>query len=184
VLASNSVNLSVDRADWRPNGVWYAVATPTHGPMPSERARDRAEGYIARAVAAGARVASGGEPPARSRGGFFLEPTLLVDVTPDMEVAQNEIFGPVYCVIPYDDIDEAIRITNGTQYGLASSIYTNDKELAQRVAGRSRWGRSVSTAACLTSPDGGFKKSGVGRTCGIERLLSLTRIKSVIDYSA
>jgi acyl-CoA reductase-like NAD-dependent aldehyde dehydrogenase len=163
-----------------------ADAATTYGPMPSERVRDRAEGYIARAVSAGARIASGGVRPVDFDRGYFLEPTLLVDVTPEMEVAQNEIFGPVYCVIPYDDIEEAIKITNGTQYGLASSIYTNDKELAQRVA------REIEVGAfginggfpCLTSPYGGFKKSGVGRSCGIEGLLSLTRIKSVIDYSA
>jgi acyl-CoA reductase-like NAD-dependent aldehyde dehydrogenase len=163
-----------------------ADETTTYGPMPSERIRDRAEGYIARAVGEGARIASGGKRPEAFGQGFFLEPTLLVNVAADMEVAQNEIFGPVYCVIPYDDIDEAIRITNGTRYGLASSIYTSDKELATRVA------REVEVGAfgvnggfpCLTSPYGGFKKSGFGRSCGIEGLMSLTRIKSVIDYSA
>jgi len=81
-----------------------------------------------------------------------------------MEVAQNEIFGPVYCVIPCDDIDEAIRITNGTRYGLASSIYTNDKDLAKCVASEVDVGAFGVNGGfpCLTSPYGGFKKSGCG----------------------
>lgn len=158
----------------------------TYGPMPSERIRTRAEGYIARAVEQGATVAYGGKRPAGIDHGYFLEPTLLTNVTPDMEVAQNEIFGPVYAVIPYDDIDEAISITNGTKYGLASSIYTDDTELAAYVASRVDVGSFAINGGfpCLTAPYGGFKQSGYGRSSGVEGLLDLTRIKSIVDYSA
>jgi acyl-CoA reductase-like NAD-dependent aldehyde dehydrogenase len=158
----------------------------TYGPMPSERIRSRAEGYVARAVEEGATVAFGGQRPAGIDQGYFFEPTLLTNVTPDMEVAQNEIFGPVYAVIPYDGIDEAISITNGTKYGLASSIFTDDTELAAYVASRVEVGAFAINGGfpCLTSPYGGYKQSGYGRSSGVEGLLNLTRIKSVVDYSA
>src|SRR6202035_4927047 len=112
----------------------------SYGPMPSERIRSRAQGYIARAVDQGATIAYGGKPPAGRDKGFFLEPTLLTNVTNDMEVAQNEIFGPVFAVIPYDDLDDAVRIANDSKYGLASSVYTSSDELAWDVAKRVRVG--------------------------------------------
>lgn len=157
----------------------------TYGPMPSERIRSRAEGYVARAIEQGATVAYGGKRP-EGFDGFFFEPTLLTDVTKDMEVAQNEIFGPVYAVMPYDGLDEAIDITNSTKYGLASSIYTDDKQLAAEVASKVEVGAFAVNGGfpCLTSPYGGFKQSGYGRSSGVEGMLNLTRIKSIIDYSA
>jgi acyl-CoA reductase-like NAD-dependent aldehyde dehydrogenase len=152
------------------------------GPLAGERVRARAEGYIERAVAAGARVATGGRrPPGRDRG-YFLEPTLLVDVDNDMEVAQDEIFGPVYCVIPYDDIDDAVRIANDSRYGLAGAIFTQDLDLAREVARRVRTGSFAINAGfpCLTAPFGGVKQSGYGREGGIEGLLELTNLKAVV----
>jgi acyl-CoA reductase-like NAD-dependent aldehyde dehydrogenase len=109
----------------------------TWGPLAAGRFRERAEGYIERAVKAGAVVAYGGSRPA-GFDGYFLEPTLLTSVSNDMEVAQNEIFGPVFVVIPFDTIDEAIAIANDSKYGLAGSIFTRDGRTAQRVTAQCR----------------------------------------------
>jgi len=152
------------------------------GPLPSQRIRDRAEGYIARAIAEGATVATGGKRPPGFESGCFLEPTLLTDVDNSMEVAQNEIFGPVYTVIRYDDIDDAVRIANDSKYGLLSAIYTNDDALARSVAERLRVGVSVINGnfPCLTAPYGGVKQSGYGRVSGPEGMLELTNIKQIV----
>lgn len=152
------------------------------GPLPSERIRARAEGYIERAVAEGATIATGGKRPEGFDGGFFLEPTLLVNVDNSMEVAQNEIFGPVYTVIPYDDVDDAVRIANDTKYGLLSAVFSNDHELAMNVAGRFRTGVAAINAnfPCLAAPYGGVKQSGYGRVSGPEGMLELTNIKQVV----
>jgi acyl-CoA reductase-like NAD-dependent aldehyde dehydrogenase len=154
----------------------------SYGPMPSERIRARAEGYIARAIDQGATVAYGGHRPPGLEQGFFLEPTLLTNVTNDMEIAQNEIFGPVFAVIPYDDIDDAVRIANDSKYGLASSIYTASDDLAWDVARRVRVGAfSINgNFPCLTAPYGGVKKSGYGRVAGPEGMLELTSIKQIV----
>ncbi|MGW8813023.1 aldehyde dehydrogenase family protein [Gordonia terrae] len=154
----------------------------TYGPMPSARIRDRSEGFIRRAVEAGAVVATGGRRPAAFDAGFFLEPTLLTNVTEDMEVAQTEIFGPVFSVMRYKDIDDAVRIMNNTQYGLLSAIFTNDETLAWDVAKRARVGAFAinGTSPCLTAPYGGIKASGYGRVGGPEGMLELTAVKQVI----
>jgi acyl-CoA reductase-like NAD-dependent aldehyde dehydrogenase len=154
----------------------------TYGPMPSARIRDRSEGFIKRAVAEGATVATGGRRPPEFERGFFLEPTLLTDVTEAMEVAQTEVFGPVYAVMRYDDIDDAVRIANNTQYGLLSAIYTHDQELAWNVAGRVRVGAFGINGSfpCLTAPYGGVKGSGYGRVAGPEGMLELTNVKQIV----
>ncbi|PBC35635.1 betaine-aldehyde dehydrogenase [Rhodococcus sp. ACS1] len=152
------------------------------GPMPSARIRDRSEAFIERAVKEGAAIATGGRRPEAFNRGFFLEPTLLTNVTETMEVAQTEIFGPVYSVMRYKDIDDAVRITNGTQYGLLSAIYTHDDALAWDVAGRAKVGAFGINGSfpCLTAPYGGVKKSGYGRVAGIEGMLELTNVKQII----
>jgi acyl-CoA reductase-like NAD-dependent aldehyde dehydrogenase len=157
----------------------------SYGPMPSERIRSRAQGYIARAVDQGATIAYGGQPPAGRDKGFFLEPALLTNVTNDMEVAQNEIFGPVFAVIPYDDLDDAVRIANDSKYGLASSVYTSSDELAWDVAKRVRVGAFAINGnfPCLTAPYGGVKMSGYGRVAGLEGMLEVTSIKQVAPPS-
>jgi acyl-CoA reductase-like NAD-dependent aldehyde dehydrogenase len=156
------------------------------GPLPGEKVRSRSERYIASAVDQGARIAHGGKRPAALPDGFYLEPTLLTNVRPDMDVFQNEIFGPVYCVIPYDSMDEAVTIANDTKYGLASSIYTNDMALADDVASRVDVGAFGINGSfpCLTAPYGGVKQSGYGRACGVEGLLELTRIKTILNGSS
>jgi betaine-aldehyde dehydrogenase len=152
----------------------------TWGPLAAERFRERAEGYIERAVAAGATVAHGGSRPA-DQTGYFLDPTLLTGVTNDMEVAQNEIFGPVFCVIPFDTLDDAVRIANDSRYGLSGSIFTTDHEAGVDVARRVRSGVFVvnATFPCLAAPFGGMKQSGFGREGGPEGLFALTQLKTV-----
>jgi betaine-aldehyde dehydrogenase len=151
------------------------------GPLASKRARERAEGYIRRAVDEGAQVACGGTRPAEFPDGNFLTPTVLTNVNNDMEVAQQEVFGPVFSVIPFDSIEEAVHLANASKYGLAGSIFTQDEGLALDVARRIRTGAFCinATFPCLTAPFGGMKQSGFGREGGIEGLLELTNIKSI-----
>lgn len=153
----------------------------TWGPLAGERFRDRAEGYVQRAVADGATIAYGGGRPAGFDEGFYLEPTLLTNVSNEMEVAQNEIFGPVFCVIPFDDLDEAVAIANDSKYGLSGSIFTTDEEQALRVARRIRSGVFIinATFPCLAAPFGGLKQSGFGREGGPEGLFELTAVRAI-----
>ena len=99
-----------------------------------------------------------------------------------MQVAQEEIFGPVTCVIPYTDIDDAVRQANDSPFGLAASIYTQDQELALRVARELRSGSVAINQAgvSLTEPFGGYKQSGWGRECGAEGILEFTQIKQIL----
>ncbi|MCF7547914.1 aldehyde dehydrogenase family protein [Pseudonocardia sp. WMMC193] len=152
----------------------------TWGPLAAERFLERAEGYVQRAVAAGATLAHGGNRPVDQEG-WFLEPTLLTDVTNDMEVAQNEIFGPVFCVIPFDSLDDAVALANDSRYGLSGSIFTTDHEAGLDVARRVRSGVFVinATFPCLAAPFGGMKQSGFGREGGPEGLFALTQLKAV-----
>lgn len=151
------------------------------GPLASDRYRERAEGFIRRAVADGATIAYGGSRPEGFDSGYFLEPTLLTNVTSDMEVAQEEIFGPVFVVIPYDTLDEAIDIANDSKYGLAGSVFTTDKETGMKVARAVRTGafNLNGTFPCLAGPYGGMKLSGVGREGGPEGLFALTQTKTI-----
>lgn len=152
------------------------------GPLVSARVRDRAEGFIERALSAGAKIATGGTRPNGLDRGFFLEPTLLVGVDNTMEVAQQEVFGPVFCVIPYDDTDDAVRIANDSAFGLYGTVFTKDTELANELASRIRVGQFSFNGAfpCLLAPYGGMKQSGYGRVGGVEGLLELTNIKTII----
>lgn len=146
------------------------------------RVLERSEGFIERAVGEGATVATGGKRPEIDEAGWFLEPTLLTDVDNSMEIAQTEVFGPVYTVIAVEDIEEAIRVANDSRYGLAGSVFSGDRELALDVARRIRSG-SVSINGnfpCLTQPYGGMKQSGYGRVGGIEGLLDLTEAKVIV----
>ena len=115
--------------------------------------------------------------------GWFYPPTLISDVAPSATVAQEEIFGPVTCVIPYESIEEAVAIANDSPYGLAASIYTNDQDLALQVARDIRAGSVAINQAgvSLTQPFGGYKQSGWGRECGPEGILEFTQIKQVVS---
>lgn len=151
------------------------------GPLAAPRFLDRAENYIERAVAGGATIATGGARPSGLEG-YFLEPTLLTNVNNDMEAAQNEIFGPVFCVIPFDNLDEAVAIANDSRYGLSGSVFTTDEQAGLDVARRVRSGVFIinGTFPCLAAPfGGGVKQSGFGREGGPEGLFALTQTKSI-----
>jgi acyl-CoA reductase-like NAD-dependent aldehyde dehydrogenase len=155
----------------------------THwGPLSTERALARNQAMVDRAVEQGARVVvGGGRPPGLDRG-YYFAPTLLADVDETMEIAQQEVFGPVVVVMPYDTVDEAVRIANSTVYGLAASVYSADVVAATKVAERIRSG-SVGinvSGVCLTEPFGGVKKSGRGREGGAEGIWEFTEIKQLL----
>jgi betaine-aldehyde dehydrogenase len=138
------------------------------GPLVTEAHRDRVLGYINTAVEEGATVAAGGKVPEHLDKGWYVEATLLTNVTNDMTVAQEEIFGPVIALIPYEDEEDAIRIANDSRFGLSGSVFTGDPVRGFGVARRIRTGTfSVNTmAADFNSSFGGYKESGVGREHG------------------
>lgn len=152
------------------------------GPLAVERARDRAEVFTAQALQEGAKLITGGRRPDDFERGWFFEPTLFAEVDNSMTIAQEEVFGPLYSVIPYSDIDDAVRIANDSKYGLAGAVFTDDQSLALDVARRVRTGIFTinSGGACLTEPYGGMKQSGIGRESGLEGLLEHTEVKTIM----
>jgi aldehyde dehydrogenase (NAD+) len=140
------------------------------GPQVSRRQQERVLGYIEKARQEGARIVLGGARPAHLEKGFFVEPTLLADVDPGSTVAQEEIFGPVLCAIPYEDEEDAIRIANDSIYGLSGGVWSGDDERALRIARRIRSGTmSVNGAQWfdVDTPFGGYRQSGIGRENGL-----------------
>ncbi len=140
------------------------------GPLINERQRDKVDDMVQRAVADGATLVTGGK---RLHPGYFYAPTLLTNVDPDSEIAQQEIFGPVLVVIPFDDDDDAVRIANNSIFGLAGAVFSADQERALAVARRIRAGSfSVNGGNYFSAdaPFGGFKQSGVGREMGVAGL--------------
>jgi aldehyde dehydrogenase (NAD+) len=140
------------------------------GPLVNARQRDRVLGYIEKGKAEGATLAVGGGRPAHLERGYFVEPTLFVDVDPDSTIAQEEIFGPVLAVIRYEDDDDAVRIANNSTYGLSGAVTSKSLDRAMGVARRIRTG-TVSVNGGLwfgpDSPFGGYKQSGSGREHGV-----------------
>jgi aldehyde dehydrogenase (NAD+) len=135
------------------------------GPLAMQRQRDRVEGYIAKGVAEGATLATGGGRPKHLERGWFVEPTVFGNVDNSSTIAQEEIFGPVLRVIPANDEQDAIRVANDTIYGLNSSVFTNDVDRARDVARQLRAG-TVGHNGFKTDfgiAFGGFKQSGIGR---------------------
>ena len=130
-------------------------------------------------MAAGASLVTGGE---KKDPGFFYTPTLLADVDPDSEIAQDEVFGPVLAVIAYEDDDDAVRIANESRYGLSGMITSGDLDRAKAVARRIRTGTLGINGGIwygADAPFGGYKQSGIGRQCGIEGLEIFTETKTV-----
>jgi acyl-CoA reductase-like NAD-dependent aldehyde dehydrogenase len=151
------------------------------GPMASERQRDRVESYIAKGKGAGARITTGGGRPAGLDAGWFVEPTIFADVDNNYVIAQEEIFGPVLSLIPYDGDDQAIEIANACDFGLGGSVWTTDHERGVDVAKRVATG-TIGINAYLpdpTAPFGGIKASGLGRELGPEALSSYLTQKSI-----
>jgi betaine-aldehyde dehydrogenase len=152
------------------------------GPMAMKRQLERAESYIAGAKADGFTLAAGGGRPAELNRGYFLEPTLFANVSNEAKIAREEVFGPVICVIPARDEEEAIRLANDSDFGLNNSVFTADKERALAVARQLRSGTVGHNAfrSDFGIAFGGFKKSGIGREGGRLGLLPYLEAKTVI----
>ena len=141
----------------------------TMGPLVSEAQRERVRDYIRKGREEGAKLVAGGEdPPEGAERGYFVQPTIFSEVTPEMTIAQEEIFGPVLVLMPYEDEEDAVRLANDTIYGLAGGVWSGDEERARRVARRIRTGQVDINGAAFNplAPFGGFKQSGHGREFG------------------
>jgi 4-(gamma-glutamylamino)butanal dehydrogenase len=153
------------------------------GPLIEEAAMDRVLRYVREAVDAGAEVASGGRRVREESGGWFVEPTVLDHVTPQMPVARDEIFGPVVSVLTFGTERDAIALANGTDYGLAASIFTRDLDIAHRMARAVRAGTvavNCYSEGDISTPFGGYKNSGFGgRDKGLEALEQYTEQKTI-----
>lgn len=163
-----------------------ADPTTTMGPLVSERQFNHVQRLLHAGVAEGAKLIAGG--PGRPPGtgpGYFVQPTVFGDVTPDMTIAREEIFGPVICVISYDDENDAIRIANDTQYGLAAYINGRDSNRIRRVARAMRAGMVAvnDPPLDLGAPFGGYKQSGNGREYADFGFDDFTEIKGIIGYA-
>jgi aldehyde dehydrogenase (NAD+) len=152
------------------------------GPLVSDAQRERVRGYIAKGQEEGAKLVAGGaEPPKGLESGFFVRPTVFSEVKPEMTIAQEEIFGPVLSIIPYEDEDEAAEIANSTIYGLDGGVWSSDPERAKAFARRMRTGQVQINGATFNpvAPFGGFKQSGHGREYGRYGLEEFLEIKSI-----
>lgn len=156
------------------------------GPVVSKAQWDKIQGLIERGVAEGATLVAGG--PGKPEGletGHYVKPTVFADVTNDMTIAREEIFGPVLTIIGYEDYDDAIRIANDTEYGLASSIMGEDVETARKLAKRIRAGRvAINGGYDMNAAFGGYKKSGNGREWGEFGFHDFLEVKAVMGHDA
>ena len=167
----------------------YTVGDPADpkmmvGPMVSQKQYERVEAYIRKGIEEGAEVLVGGEGhPEGLEAGFFVKPTVFVNVKNDMTIAQEEIFGPVLSVIAYDSDDDAIRIANDSRYGLHSAVIGTDLQRARRVASQLRAGRVVinNMTDDPDAPWGGFKYSGVGREYGKYGIEAFLEPKAILE---
>lgn len=154
------------------------------GPLISQKQQERVLGYIQSALDEGAELLLGGKVPSdvTLSQGFYVEPTILGNVTPNMRVAQEEIFGPVLCLMRYESVEEAVEIANNTIYGLASGVWTRDPQVGVGIANKLRVGTVWINDYHLISekaPFGGFKQSGVGRELGPNALEEYLEVKHV-----
>jgi acyl-CoA reductase-like NAD-dependent aldehyde dehydrogenase len=153
------------------------------GPLVSAAQLERVRGYIRKGIEEGAKLVAGGpEPPAGLERGYFVRPTVFSNVNNSMTIAQEEIFGPVLTIIPYEDEEDAIRIANDTVYGLAAGVWSADPERARRVAGRIRAGQVEVNGGRFNSlaPFGGFKQSGHGREYGPFGIEEFLEVKALL----
>jgi aldehyde dehydrogenase (NAD+) len=152
------------------------------GPVMNERQYERVKSLIDRTIAEGATVVAGGsERPSSLSRGYFVQPTVFADVTPDMTAAREEMFGPVVSLIPYDSVEEAIAITNDTPYGLAAYLQCVDLSKAKAIARQLRAGQVTINypAWDASAPFGGFKQSGNGRECGEAGFEAFVELKAI-----
>jgi aldehyde dehydrogenase (NAD+) len=154
------------------------------GPMVSQKQYERVESYIRKGIEEGAEVLVGGEGhPDGFEAGYFVKPTVFVNVNNDMTIAQEEIFGPVLCVITYDSEDEAIRIANDSKYGLHACVLGTDVQRTRRVASQIRSGRVTINGMTddPLAPWGGFKYSGVGREYGQYGIEAFVETRAILE---
>ena len=152
------------------------------GPLVSDVQRQRVRGYIEKGEEEGARLVTGGAaPPEGLDRGYFVRPTVFSAVTPEMTIAQEEIFGPVLAIQPYEDEDDAVRIANATDYGLAGGVWSGDEDRAIGVARRIRTGQIEINGGAFNpiAPFGGYKQSGHGRENGRYAIEELLQVKSL-----
>ncbi len=152
------------------------------GPLATKAQQERVQGWIRRGCDEGARLVTGGaEPPDGLDRGFYVRPTVFADVTPDMAIAREEIFGPVLCVMAYDDDDDAVAIANGTVYGLHGAVFSADRRRGLALARRLRTGQVDVCGGGYNpmAPFGGYKQSGVGRELGRHGLEAYLEVKSI-----
>ncbi|MFC6486500.1 aldehyde dehydrogenase [Nitratireductor sp. GCM10026969] len=152
------------------------------GPVTTPAQFKKVLDYIAIAREEGARCVLGGKPVADAPGGQFVEPTIFTGVTNRMRIAQEEVFGPVLAVIPFEDDEDAVRIANDIQFGLAAGVWTRDMARALKMSERLRAGTiwiNTYRAVSYTSPFGGYKRSGIGRESGLEAVREYLQVKSV-----
>jgi betaine-aldehyde dehydrogenase len=163
----------------------YSVGDPTAatsmlGPLVNSNQLKRVRGYIEQGIAEGARPVLDGRETGQDTG-YFVGPTVFSGVTEDMTIAKEEIFGPVLSIIGYRDEDDAVRIANATEYGLAAGVWSGDQDRADRVARQLRAGQvEVNGGAFNTNaPFGGYKQSGIGREAGVLGFEEFLEIKSI-----
>src|SRR5207237_4186601 len=153
------------------------------GPLSSQAQLERVRNYIRKGVEEGAELVAGGAEPPQGvpAGGYYVRPTVFGKVRNDMTIAQEEIFGPVLAIIPYQDEDEAVRLANDTVYGLAGAVWSKDESRAQRVARRMRAGQIDLNGGAfnMNAASGGYKQSGHGREAGVYGLEEFLEYKSL-----
>jgi (Z)-2-((N-methylformamido)methylene)-5-hydroxybutyrolactone dehydrogenase len=164
-------------------------ATTQVGPITTQPQYQKVLDYLRIAQEEGAQCRLGGHPATRPEcgSGWFVEPTIFTDVRPDMRIANEEVFGPVLSVIPFEDEEDAIRIANGTVYGLAAGLWTTSMRRALMMSEQLEAGTvwvNTYRAISYMSPFGGYKRSGIGRESGMEAIREYVQTKSVwIDIS-
>ncbi len=157
-------------------------SSTTLGPLVSEDQREQVRDYIRKGSEEGAKLVAGGaEPPEGLEAGYFVRPTVFSEVTPEMTIAQEEIFGPVLAIMPYEDESDAVRIANDSLYGLAGGVWSGDEERAKAIARRIRTGQVEINGGAFNplAPFGGYKQSGYGRELGLFGLEEFLQIKSL-----
>ncbi|MFC7231765.1 aldehyde dehydrogenase family protein [Saliphagus sp. GCM10025308] len=150
------------------------------GPLASKEQFEKVTSYVDLGQREGATLAAGGGTP--DRPGYFVEPTVFADVEPGMRIEQEEIFGPVLCVVPFETEAEALEIANGVEYGLVSGVFTGDVSRTGRLARRLEAGNVYVNdwfVDTQQTPFGGYKRSGIGREKGLEALESYVQTKNV-----
>jgi betaine-aldehyde dehydrogenase len=173
--------IAADAAAWFVPGDPFTKGTRL-GPVVSAQQRESVRGYIERGMREGAKLVTGGtEPPEGLEQGYFVRPTVFSEVKPEMTIAQEEIFGPVLVIIPFENEDDAVRIANDSIYGLAGGVWSGDTEHAQRVARRIRTGQVEINGGQfnMLAPFGGYKQSGHGRELGRYGLDEFLTVKAL-----